>query len=311
VMESKQSDCTSVVNNEAANRQGDASGNSEQALRRRVRENWKSLHVAFKHASDSEGDMTPVQLREVLYRFDIIMADKQYNALCIEMDEDGDGMISYQEFLKYFGVGSDHDKDVVGTITGISVDDAITMIRDKVRGRLRSGPSELRRTFQFFDRDGSGSVDFEEMAVTLKLSCGIQFEESLLKQVIAKFDPEDFGELDFTQFTAMVSGSGENDGTSFESPTVRKPKLKKNVRMNSRPTSIGSIQEGHIANHGMGRESPSILKNIDERIARQAAKHEESMLRITGSSFAGVAGNTGSSFFLPSGGSSQILLPPV
>jgi Ca2+-binding EF-hand superfamily protein len=183
VMESKQSDNTSVVNNEAETRTGDDFGNSEQALRRRVRENWKNLHIAFQHATNEDGDMTPTKLREVLYRYDIIMADKQFDALVAEMDEDGDGLVSYQEFLKYFGVGSDFDKDVVGTITGISVDDAITMIRDKVRGRLRSGPSELRRTFQFFDRDGSGYVDFEEMAVTLKLSCGIQFEESLLKQV--------------------------------------------------------------------------------------------------------------------------------
>eukprot|EP01043_Picozoa_sp_COSAG02_P027730 COSAG02_NODE_1648_length_11502_cov_30.464439_5_plen_1094_part_00 len=183
VMESKQSDNTSVMNNEAMTRTGDDFGNSEQALRRRVRENWKNLHVAFQHATNESGEMTPVQLREVLYRFDIIMADKQFNALVAKMDEDADGMLSYQEFMKYFGVGSEHDKNVVGTITGISVDDAITMIRDKVRGRLRSGPSELRRTFQFFDRDGSGYVDFKEMAETLKLSCGIQFEDALLKQV--------------------------------------------------------------------------------------------------------------------------------
>ena len=60
-------------------------------------------------------------------------------------------------------------------------------------------------------------------------------------QVIARFDPDNIGELDFVNFTALVSGSNEDDGTSFESPTTRKPKKRKNVRMNSRPTSIGSI----------------------------------------------------------------------
>ena len=123
------------------------------------------------------------------------------------MDEDGDGMLSYQEFMVYFGVGSEHDRNVVGTISGMSVDDAITMIRDKVRGRLRSGPSELRRTFQLFDRDGSGAVDFGQLAETLRLSCGIQFEEQLLKEVIARFDPQSAGHLDFVNFTALVSGS--------------------------------------------------------------------------------------------------------
>ena len=60
-------------------------------------------------------------------------------------------------------------------------------------------------------------------------------------QVIDRFDPDHVGELDFVNFTALVSGSGEDDGTSFESPTTRKPKKRKNVRVSSRPTSIGSI----------------------------------------------------------------------
>merc|ERR1711871_469543 len=238
------------------------------------------------------------------------MADKQFSALVDEMDADGDGLLSYQEFMKYFGVGSEYDKAVVATITGISVDDAVIMIRDKVRGRLRSGPSELRRTFQFFDRDGSGYVDFKEMAETLRLSCGIQFEESLLKQVINRFDPDNVGELDFVNFTALVSGSSEDDGTSFESPTTRKPRKRKNVRMDSRPTSIGSIPEGRVVTQGIDRSSPGILKRIDERVANQEAKHQESMLQITGSSFAGDR-TSGSSSFQNRSDESSILLPPV
>lgn len=70
------------------------------------------------------------------------------------MDEDGDGSVSFQEFLKYFGKGTEHDKSVLGTIRGMTIDDAKKLIGDKIQGRLASGPSELRRTFQFFDRDG-------------------------------------------------------------------------------------------------------------------------------------------------------------
>lgn len=70
-------------------------------------------------------------------------------------------------------------------------------------------------------------------------------------------------------------------------------------------------QEGRVSSQGIDRPSPSILKRIDERIAKQEAKHEESMLRITGSSFGG--DRTGGSSFQMSMGSanSSILLPPV
>ena len=39
------------------------------------------------------------------------------------------------------------------------------------------------------------------------------------------------GEIDFTNFTALVSGSREDDGTSFESPLARrKPKVRTAAR---------------------------------------------------------------------------------
>ena len=42
------------------------------------------------------------------------------------------------------------------------------LIADKIRGRLSSGPSKNRRTFQFFDRDGSGAIDLDEFVDGLK-----------------------------------------------------------------------------------------------------------------------------------------------
>jgi hypothetical protein len=84
-------------------------------------------------------------------------------------------------------------------------------------------------------------------------------------QVIARFDPDDLGELDFVNFTALVTGSGEDDGTSFESPTVRKPKKRKNVRVNSRPTSIGSIPVRSCA--------PASTRNAAQRNSLHAPNH--------------------------------------
>eukprot|EP01051_Picozoa_sp_SAG22_P030629 SAG22_NODE_11983_length_461_cov_0.668508_1_plen_78_part_00 len=64
-----------------------------------------------------------------------------------------------------------------GTVSSksVSLPKAKELIREKMRGRLAGGPSELRRTFQYFDGDGSGQIDFEEFEEGLKLHCGLQF----------------------------------------------------------------------------------------------------------------------------------------
>jgi len=40
----------------------------------------------------------------------------------------------------------------------MSNNDAIDMLRKKIAQKLSSGPGELRRSFELFDRDGSGKV---------------------------------------------------------------------------------------------------------------------------------------------------------
>ena len=56
-----------------------------------------------------------------MLQFDIFMENKFWDKLVAEIDEDGDGMIDVGEFLRYFGKGSKVDKDVLATITGLSV----------------------------------------------------------------------------------------------------------------------------------------------------------------------------------------------
>ena len=36
------------------------------------------------------------------------------------------------------------------------------MMRDKLQQRTKTGPFQLRKTFKYFDRDGSGGIDFDE-----------------------------------------------------------------------------------------------------------------------------------------------------
>ena len=217
LMGSNRKSMTSMTDNAAQGVVSDNTGNSDQFLRRKVRMAWKPLMGIFKHEADKDGNLTPEQLRDILFRFDIILADKQFAELVAEMDEDGDGDLSYEEFLKYFAVGSDHDKNVIGTITNMSLEVAKNNIREKMRGRLAGGPAEIRRSFQFFDRDGSGAIDMEEFAQGLITYCGLKFEDAFLQQLMNEFD-DGSGEISYQSFAELVMESSAND-TGLASPS--------------------------------------------------------------------------------------------
>ena len=216
IMGSKKDDSTSInTHSSAQGRPSNADGNSEQFLIRNVREKWRDLIVAFKHEADEGGNLMPAALRKVLMRHDIILGDAQFEELCLKIDEDGDGDISYSEFMKYFAKGTDADRDVVGVIKGISVGKAKQMIQDKIQGRLEGGPAGLRRAFQFFDRDGGGTISAEEFEYALQKYVGLNFEKSLLASLFAVFDPQGTGEIDFHRFTSLVMDSNMKDSTSM------------------------------------------------------------------------------------------------
>ena len=147
----------------------DANCNSEQFLRRKVKEHWKYLAIDFKHMAEKDGNMAPAVLRKVLYKFDILPSEDMWADVCARMDEDGDGFISFQEFMNFFGKEQgDREAYFIGKLKNIQLKVAKQMIQDKVRGKIEGGPGAQRRAFQFFDRDRSGRISHAEFCAALK-----------------------------------------------------------------------------------------------------------------------------------------------
>ena len=69
----------------------------------------------------------------------------QFATLMTKIDLDGDGRISVAEFLGFVRERDVQEfrENAISTISGISIDKAITLIRDKIQQKLEGGPAGL------------------------------------------------------------------------------------------------------------------------------------------------------------------------
>jgi hypothetical protein len=69
------------------------------------------------------------------------------------------------------------DYDEANEVVGLNkIHEMEQMMRDKLQQRTKTGPFQLRKTFKYFDRDGSGGIDFSEFQRAMELM-GFQFTE--------------------------------------------------------------------------------------------------------------------------------------
>jgi Ca2+-binding EF-hand superfamily protein len=212
-----QADCISKVRPKGtSNVVSSDAGTSEHMLRRKIQMAKKELRSAFRDRDgDGKGDSIPIaEFRVVLEKFDIRMTDNQvctplrnraaafslefhrttsglllrsdtrarmaqFKKLVKIMDEDGDGQISYKEFITYFKRDIDAS-NVLKPMTGLSLSEAKQMIKENIENKLPTGPAPLRRCWKYFDTDGSGGIDFQEFKHTLMMKANLCFGAVLL-----------------------------------------------------------------------------------------------------------------------------------
>ena len=216
VMGSNASDSTSFV--------AGAEWVQPKILLRMVRESAKDLRISFTHKDPRRtGRVTVNELRAVLSRFNIYLSDLQFKELMDDVGLETNGQIDYMLFLKHFRMQeiNDVEKSCVGTISGMSTRKAVQLIRETIERRLEGGPAGLRRAFQFFDEDASGSISHDEFKKALRLKTMLIFEDRLIDQVMAEYDPEGTGEITYGQFCEMVMGSKARDATGMSNSGAR------------------------------------------------------------------------------------------
>lgn len=96
------------------------------------------------------------------------------------------------------------DYEEANSVVGPSkIEEMEQMMRDKLQQRTKTGPFQLRRTFKYFDRDGSGGIDFSEFQRAMELM-GFAFTDLQQLALFARYDESCSGEVDYSNFVQKV-----------------------------------------------------------------------------------------------------------
>lgn len=194
-------------------------------VRRRVLQNWKDLKNLFIHVENQpgrEGGLSYVEVRKALERVNIDCSDSQFETLMAQIDTDGDMCISHNEFLAFMKESEKRafEEEAVGQIAPKNVDECIKLIQNKIQERLEGGPAELRRAFQYFDTDGSGDIDMDELKIALKMRTMLIFDDNVLQQIFDRFTNSSGQGIKYKEFCQFIMGSAKGDATSMTDSKV-------------------------------------------------------------------------------------------
>ena len=85
-----------------------------------------------------------------------------------------------------------------------------------IRKKMESLGLKAQKAFQFFDRDGGGTLSKEEFDFALRQYLGLFFERPFFNEIFAHFDPDGSNTLDLGEFTFHVMGSSGLDSTGMQ-----------------------------------------------------------------------------------------------
>lgn len=220
VMLSSEKDSSSF-NNQASGKAGSRASSSwsieqlEQAIKKKMERSWTQIQDACRSADiDNSNTISREELRGLLEHFCFVLNDKQFDALAERLNMTDGAEVSYDAFMKYFArLGGSYYHTLSADM---SVDEARKVIQEKISSKLTGGPGGLLRAFKMFDRDRSGSLSYMEFANVLREVAMIDVDPALSDRLMASYDVDGDGTLDYHEFVQQVMGSAVDDKSSFD-----------------------------------------------------------------------------------------------
>ncbi|XP_075786420.1 EF-hand calcium-binding domain-containing protein 6-like isoform X4 [Pelodiscus sinensis] len=191
-------------------------------VRAKVEYFWDDLQKEFEELDPNHtGFISKEEFKDILTELCVHLNEYECEMLGKKFESNGDGRVSYQEFLKPFALRrqrwkngnnmaavmqapqGERDQSHTGMQT-VELGGLTTRLRKKLRGDWKI----LQRAFKKLDIDSNGYLSLPEFRSVLKL-CNLLLDEDEVYHILSKFDPNMDGRIDYKSFLEETCKKGQ------------------------------------------------------------------------------------------------------
>ncbi|GMI05839.1 hypothetical protein TrRE_jg7355 [Triparma retinervis] len=205
---------------------------SYEFLMEKINEKASTIHQAFKMMdTDRSGSLSAGELKALLDSYCYKVPDEIFANMLSLFDADGDGEISYHEFMAQVKRSVNGESGFTPEMDGAgsggggggggSAGNAESQAKMKANaaerrriakkqktlktllGKIGDRFSTVRRAFREMDKDSSGTLDYDELRRVLE-STGYKIEDEVFDDILEVFDSNCDGEVDYQEFLAQL-----------------------------------------------------------------------------------------------------------
>ncbi|XP_025063845.1 EF-hand calcium-binding domain-containing protein 6-like [Alligator sinensis] len=191
-------------------------------VRAKVEYLWDVLKKEFEELDPQHtGFVTKEEFKDILTELCVHLNEYECEMLGKKFESDGDGCVSYLEFLKPFALRRQRWKNGnnMAAVMKASQDEIdqsqmgmqtseLGSLTSRLREKLRGDWKTLRRAFRKLDADSSGYLSLPEFRSVLKL-CNLLVDEDEIYHILSKYDPNLDGRIDYKSFLEETCKKGK------------------------------------------------------------------------------------------------------